>query len=121
MLKLAGKVVVALVLSLVVWEILLRIFVVVPIPYHHDPALGWMPEPYSSGLYTLEGRGSCAYNEYGFRGDKIGEKKPGELRIVALGDSYTEAQQMNIEQTYPARLEQLLNERENTSEPSVRV
>ena len=117
MLKLAGKVVVALVLSLVVWEVLLRIFVVVPIPYRHDPALGWMPEPYSRGLYTLEGRGVCAYNEYGFRGGPVGEKKPGEFRIVALGDSYTEAQQMDIEQTYPARLEQLLG----TSGQGIRV
>src|SRR5215213_5185913 len=121
MLKLAGKVVVALVLSLVVWEILLRIFVVVPIPYHHDPALGWMPEPYSSGLYTLEGRGVCAYNEYGFRGGPVGEKKPGEMRIVALGDSYTEAQQMDIEQTYPARLEQLLGAKPQAGWQSVRV
>jgi hypothetical protein len=111
MLKLAGKVVVAVVVTLVAWEVLLRIFVVVPIPYHHDRALGWMPEPYSSGLYTLEGRGVCSYNEYGFRGGPVGEKKPGELRIVALGDSYTEAQQMDIEQTYPARLEQLLGAR----------
>ncbi len=121
MLKLAGKVVVALVVTLVVWEILLRIFVVVPIPYHHDPALGWMPEPYSSGLYTLEGRGVCSYNEYGFRGGPVGLKKPGELRIVALGDSYTEAQQMDIEQTYPARLEQLLGAKAQAGWQSVRV
>lgn len=111
MLKLAGKIILALLLSLIVWEMLLRIFVVIPIPYRHDPAIGWMPKPYSSGLFTLEGRGVCNYNEFGFRGAEIGEKKSGELRIVALGDSYTEGQQMDIEQTYPARLEKLLKEK----------
>jgi lysophospholipase L1-like esterase len=123
MFKLAGKIIFALVVSLVVWEILLRIFVVVPIPYRHDPAIGWMPKPYSSGLFTLEGRGVCNYNEFGFRGETIGDKKPGEFRIVALGDSYTEGQQMNIEQTFPAQLQQLLNEKPlpDMSAPSVRV
>jgi hypothetical protein len=111
MLKLAWKIILGLLVSLVAWEILLRIFIVVPIPYHHDPSIGWMPQPYSSGLFTMEGRGVCKYNEYGFRGDTVGEKKPGEFRIVALGDSYTEGQQMDIEETYPARLEKLLNER----------
>lgn len=111
MFKLAGKIIFALAVSLIVWEILLRFFVVIPIPYRHDPAIGWMPKPYSSGLFTLEGRGVCNYNEFGFRGETIGEKQPGELRIVALGDSYTEGQQMNIEQTFPAQLEQLLNEK----------
>lgn len=121
MFKLAGKVVVALAVSLVVWEILLRIFVVVPIPYRHDPALGWMPVPNSRGLYTLEGRGVCEYNEFGFRGGPVGAKRPGELRVVALGDSYTEAQQMDIEQTYPARLERLLGARGAAGWESVRV
>jgi lysophospholipase L1-like esterase len=111
MIKLAGKIIIALAISLIIWEVLLRIFVVVPIPYHHDPALGWMPKPYSSGLFTLEGRGYCTYNEFGFRGDTIGEKKPEELRVVALGDSYTEGQQLNIEQTFTAQLERLLSEK----------
>lgn len=117
MLRFAAKVIVALAVSLIVWEVLLRIFIVVPIPYHHDPALGWMPKPYSKGLFTLEGRGVCTYNEFGFRGDTIGDKKPGEFRIVALGDSYTEGQQMDIEQTFPARLEQMLNARRKAQGP----
>jgi hypothetical protein len=126
MLKLAWKIVLGFIVSLVAWEILLRIFIVVPIPYHHDPLIGWMPKPYSSGLFTIEGRGVCKYNEFGFRGDTIGEKKPGEFRIAALGDSYTEGQQIDIEETYPAQLEQLLNERRkkegaDSTLPPVRV
>ncbi|HWB00687.1 MAG TPA: SGNH/GDSL hydrolase family protein [Pirellulales bacterium] len=96
-------------LSVIVWEIILRALIVVPIPYHHDPALGWMPVPHSTGLYTLEGRGVCAYNERGFRGAAIGPKRPGEIRIAAIGDSYTEGQQMDIEYTFPYRLEEILS------------
>ncbi len=107
----------ALGLGLGIWEILLRSFFV-PIPYHHDPQLGWMPKPFSHGMVGIEGRAECRYNERGFRDGPIDAAIPGQLRILCLGDSFTEAPQIAVEHTFPLQLQSLLRER---ADASVRV
>lgn len=99
----------ALLGSLILWEVLLRLFIASPVPYHQDAQLGWMPQPHSSGLVAYEGRGWCRYNERGFRDSAITPRQPGEMRILCLGDSYTEGGQMAESKTYPRRLQELLN------------
>lgn len=48
-------------------------------------------------------------NNLGFRGPDLPEARPeGELRVLALGDSYTFGDHVDTEQAYPARLEALL-------------
>ena len=110
MMVLARRMVAAVTLSLVFWEGMLRAFVSSPIPFHHDPVLGWMPKPHSSGLYAWEGRATCRYNEWGFRDDPIVPRVAGETRIACLGDSYTEGTQLEVEQTFSFELQRRLRE-----------
>jgi len=106
----AFKVIAALLLSLVLWEVALRVFLLRPILYRDTAALGQMPKPGSSALWTVEGRGVLHFNELGLRNPPIAPKRAGETRIVAFGDSYTEAYQMPVEKTFPLRLQTLLRQ-----------
>lgn len=101
----------ALLLCLCALEVVLRLTVETPIPFQHHARLGWMPKPFSSGLYTAEGRSITSYNERGFRDRGIEARKQGELRILCLGDSFVEGQQMDAAATFPRTLEHELNER----------
>ncbi len=49
------------------------------------------------------------YNSGGFRGPEVPPKRPGVLRVAVLGDSFTEGQGVEEPDTYPRRLEKLLN------------
>jgi hypothetical protein len=50
-------------------------------------------------------------NELGFRDRPIGPKRPGEYRIVVLGDSFTVSAGVAFEDIYTTRLERLLGAR----------
>lgn len=54
----------------------------------------------------------CRYNSLGFRDSEIGPKPAGVLRVMVLGDSFTEAQGVKEADTLPKVLERLLNEAE---------
>ncbi|MDF2439546.1 MAG: hypothetical protein JWN98_530 [Abditibacteriota bacterium] len=110
---------VALVISVALCEGLLRVFIAAPAPYEHNPRLGWLPKPNSYALSAWEGRAVCRYNELGFRDDTIEAPQAKQLRVLCLGDSYTEATQMPVEQTYPRRLQDSL--RQAGLGPSTRV
>ena len=105
------KIGLALLLSLTIWETILRLTIVTPIPYAHNPRLGWLPAPNSRGMEAYEGRGLLRFNELGFRDAPLTSPASTETRILCLGDSYTLGAQMSVEQTYPRRLEKLLRER----------
>jgi hypothetical protein len=49
------------------------------------------------------------YNSLRFRDVEIGPKPPGVKRVLVLGDSFTEGQGVKEPDTYPRRLEALLN------------
>lgn len=102
------KIAAAVFLSLIAWEILLRIFFTVPIVSDDVPGLGWLPKN-ARGLSTTEGRGHVQYNEFGFREGALENKPKDETRILILGDSNIEARQMDLPQTLPARLQTLLD------------
>lgn len=55
--------------------------------------------------YAVEYR----YNSLGFRDRELGPKPPGVLRVLVLGDSFTEGQGVREEDAYPRVLERLLN------------
>ncbi|MFK7985601.1 MAG: SGNH/GDSL hydrolase family protein [Sandaracinaceae bacterium] len=75
-----------------------------------DPVLGWAPIAGAEGWWTREGRGHVVITEHGFRGVLVPEgKPPGTLRVVVLGDSYTEARQVALEDSFGVRLEAGLN------------
>ncbi|HOX22491.1 MAG TPA: hypothetical protein PLL10_03430 [Elusimicrobiales bacterium] len=58
----------------------------------------------------LENRGSIRINSLGFRDtERLAEKPAGVTRIICLGGDFTYGSEVNDAETYPSRLEQLLN------------
>jgi len=77
------------------------------------PYLGWFHKPNQGGMWVSE------YNEFqvpvhinarGLRDREIGYDNPGHaFRILVLGDSFAEALQVPLEQTFASQLENLLS------------
>lgn len=92
-------------------EIILRIVgISFPIfdAYDYDRAIKLMPG--KEGRYDKEGSGYLKINSLGYRdSEHTREKPPGVFRIAVLGDSFTEARQVELEETYWKRLETILN------------
>ena len=106
---------VALVLSgcgiaFVLVELGLRLFgISYPYFYIPDELTGFSLKPGAEGLWRKEGEAYITINSAGLRDREHNLEKPaGTFRIALLGDSYTEALQVPMEQSYGARLEQEL-------------
>lgn len=99
----------AFLLSLLFWELFLRLTTLTPAPYQQHPQLGWTPRPHSRGFNGTEGWAETRFNEWGLRDRRIEPKQPGEFRILCLGDSYTVSGAIPEAETYPRQLERLLN------------
>jgi hypothetical protein len=82
--------------------------------WRYHPVLGWSQVPDGSYDFVLEGRPvHVSFNSGGFRdGEHQQAKPPGVRRIVVIGDSFSEAVQVNLEETFHQRLEELLDEGE---------
>jgi hypothetical protein len=81
-----------------------------PLWYRPDPLLGWTLRPHVQGPYTREGHGEVRANRAGFRdSERLVDKPDGVYRIAVLGDSYTEALQVDARHAYwrllPERLQ----------------
>jgi len=77
-----------------------------------DPRLLWTFVPDRSGSWgTEEFTETVHINALGLRGPELGERRPGELRVVAAGDSFTYGHGMSDERAYPAVLQSLLRAR----------
>lgn len=100
----------SLVFSLIVLEVLVRLVGLdVPRVWVPDPELGWRHLPLTRRHFTEEGDGLIEINSLGYRDrERKVEKPPGVFRIVLLGDSMTEAVQVNREQDYASLLETYL-------------
>jgi hypothetical protein len=96
----------SIVVSIAVFEVALRLIgYQQPVWYQPDSRLGWRMRPGLTGWFTQEGRGFVRVNAEGMRDrDHVAGKPPGVYRIVVLGDSYSEALQVDREQAYWARL-----------------
>ena len=79
--------------------------------WRYHPVLGWSQVPGASYDAHLEGRPlHVSFNSMGFRDDEHQlAKPPGVKRIVVIGDSFCEAIQVNLEETFHQQLERLLN------------
>lgn len=76
-----------------------------------DPVLGWRPPAYSQGWQRFEGAGLVSTNALGFRDRDHALAKPeGVLRIAVLGDSFTEAVQVPVDQTWWRLMAKTLND-----------
>ncbi len=75
-----------------------------------DSRLGWSPRPGIEGIHALEGRIRIKINSEGFRDDDHEPAKPaGAFRVAVLGDSFTEAREVPLEDAYWKVMEALLS------------
>ncbi|HJL14750.1 MAG TPA: SGNH/GDSL hydrolase family protein [Sandaracinaceae bacterium LLY-WYZ-13_1] len=80
-----------------------------PILRDVDQVLGWAPIPGAEGWWTREGRAHVRITEHGFRGVEVPPgPREGVLRVAFVGDSYTEAKQVALEDTFFRRAERQL-------------
>jgi lysophospholipase L1-like esterase len=95
-------VLVSVLIALVVVEIGLRLAGFTYFnPYRADSDLGFTLRPNAEGWWTREGRAYIKINSQGLRDVEHSLAKPaGTIRIAVLGDSFAEALQVPIEQTF---------------------
>src|SRR5947208_7705745 len=102
----------SLLLSLAIIEIALRITgYSYPEFYVADAQRGYALRPGMRGWYRKEGEAFVQINNDGLRDREHSKRKPANtIRIAVLGDSYTEAFQVNFENSLCALLERKLHE-----------
>ena len=102
----------SLLLSLAIIEIALRITgYSYPEFYVADAQRGYALRPGLRGWYRKEGEAFVQINSDGLRDREHSKRKPANtIRIAVLGDSYTEAFQVNFENSFCALLERKLHE-----------
>jgi hypothetical protein len=77
-----------------------------------DPLLGWSLRPDASGWQVDEGVAWVRINSHGYRDrERTLSKPPGVFRVAVLGDSFTEARQVNLEKSFTSLAEEELNRR----------
>jgi lysophospholipase L1-like esterase len=82
-----------------------------PIFYVTDAERGWALQPNIEGWYRKEGEAYVRINSDGLRDIEHTKAKPeGTLRIAVVGDSYAEALQVSLEETFWKILERRLQE-----------
>ncbi|MEG3974948.1 SGNH/GDSL hydrolase family protein [Microcoleus sp. herbarium8] len=82
-----------------------------------DPDLGWKLKPGVSGEWKGEGESFVQVNSEGLRDrEHTKAKPPNTLRIAVLGDSFTEAIHVPVEQTFWSKLERKLGNCEAVKE-----
>jgi lysophospholipase L1-like esterase len=89
------------------------VMLVSPGLYVPDPPRRYRLQPGFHGSVTnrVEFDTPVSINRQGLRGPEIGPKAPGTLRVLALGDSFTFGVGAREEETFPARLQQILRAR----------
>src|SRR2546425_1880423 len=101
-----------LALALVLFEGMVTIFIYSPRPKIYDRQLGYVPAPGSTWVNGREGLGHIHWSRQGIRGRDLPAAGVGRVhRIVVMGDSFCEAEGVNDNQTYCARLESGLSGR----------
>lgn len=98
---------IAVLAGLFLGEIVLRVLgFSAPIFHQPDPVLGHSLIPGAEGWQSEEGRAWVEINDQGMRDrERARTKPPGTVRIAVLGDSFMEAIQVDLEQSFCARLE----------------
>jgi hypothetical protein len=94
-------------LAVVLCEVGLRLLgIEYPTFWEYDPILGSKLRPGTKGYWLQEGGGYVSINSDGLRDREHSlEKPPNTFRIAVLGDSFTEALQVNQEDTFWAVME----------------
>jgi hypothetical protein len=99
-----------LVVALIICEVGLRLMGIgYPDFYENDPCLGSCLRPGIEGYYLKEGGAWVSINSDGMRDREHAIKHPpNTLRIAVLGDSFSEAMQVNQDETFWAIMEKNL-------------
>ncbi len=107
MMKLTAKLLCAFICSAAIWELILEGVIIKSPGYRNHPVLGSVLQP---GLYLNgeEGFSVTHVNSLGIRNREVGAKRAGSYRILALGDSHTEAIQVGDSRTYCTLTERAL-------------
>jgi hypothetical protein len=103
-------IIVAILVGILLFEIGLRLAgISYPSFYTWDEYRGFALRPGAEGWYRTEGEAYLRINSVGLRDREHTKIKPANtLRLAILGDSYAEARQVSIEQTFWAVLEREL-------------
>jgi len=98
------------IISFTIAEATLRVLgISYPVFHIYDPIRGKALLPGKEGWYRSEGAAYIRINSSGFRDrEHTVEKKKGTYRIAILGDSYMEARQVALKDTFGQRLEDYL-------------
>ena len=101
-----------IVTALILAELILRLLgVSYPSFYTADEHTGFTLRPYSRGWWHNEGQAFIRINSQGFRDREHAQAKPlNTLRIAILGDSYGEALQVDMNQTFWTIIERELRD-----------
>jgi hypothetical protein len=102
-----GLVIASIVVVVLLFELALRVIGFSdPLLYAPDPHLGWTLRPGAEGWYMGEGHAYVRINSAGLRDREHSIKKPdGVYRVAVLGDSYAEALQVDVKDTFWSLLE----------------
>jgi len=97
-------------IAVVLSEIILRLLgISYPNFFIPDPIVGISHCPGVEGRYEMEGKSYVTINSDGLRDiEHAKEKPPGTIRIAVLGDSFAEALQVELEDTFWAIMEREL-------------
>src|SRR5262245_25792471 len=77
-----------------------------------DPLLGWSLRPGAGAWQVDEGDAWVKINSHGYRDrERAVSKPPGVYRVALLGDSFTEARQVELDKTFASLAEEELNRR----------
>ena len=111
-------IIVGLLFPLLALEIGVRVLGLAPSPepnpaiWEPHPLFGWWHVPYSGGIFRSDFRefeAEVRINARGLRDRELGYDNPDNaFRVLSLGDSFGEALQVNLEETYHKQLEVLL-------------
>lgn len=105
-----------LLIGVVGFEILIRMTGtdVNPNPnWHYHPVLGWTQTPNTRYQYVVSGEPvSVEFNSMGLRDVERPVANPAKRRrILVVGDSFSEAVEVNLQDTFHSRLQQMLNKK----------
>lgn len=101
-----GLLVLSILAATVFCETLLRVFdISYPVFDDYDDLRGFRLKPGKQGWYRAEGEAYLSINSLGYRDREHDRVKPeNTFRIAVLGDSYVEARQVSLEDTFWHRL-----------------
>jgi hypothetical protein len=122
--KKLALILVSIFISLAVCEVALRLlgYKYSGSTYTADQLLGWSLRPGASAWEVDEGVAWSKINSHGFRDrERTESKPPGVYRVAVLGDSNTEARQVDMDKTFTALAEEELNRRRCCGQRQVEV